>query len=380
MDVNVRRLPGSIEPATLVVTLTAPRRVEVLTSAQAPLRDGQVRIRTRYSGISAGTELTLFRGTNPHLTRRWEPDRRLFGEDGATGKELPTGYPNSAWGYSEVGEVVELGEGVEPAQLALGTTVWGLWGHRGEVVLPAEAVTGRILPDGLDPLCGTFARVGAVALNAVLAADIHIGETVVIFGQGVLGLIATQLATLSGARVIAVDCVPARRDQALEYGARRCLDPRTDDVGSASRDLTGGRGADVCIEISGSYAALHEAVRSAAPGGRVVAAGFYQGEGAGLRLGEEFHHNRIQLVSSQISAAPAGLAERWKPERMHRTVIELIADKDLDVLRMVSHVVPAARAAQAYALLDADPAAALQVVLDFDRVGGENNHAVWSAS
>jgi len=380
MDVDGLRSSRPIEPATLVVTLTAPRRVEVLTSAQAPLRDGHVRVHTRYSGISAGTELTLFRGTNPHLTRRWEPDRRLFAEDQAAEKDISTGYPNSAWGYSEVGEVVELGAGVEPTQLALGTMVWGLWGHRGEVVLPLEAVAGRILPGGLDPLCATFARVGAVALNAVLAADIHVGETVVIFGQGVLGLIVTQLATLSGARVIAVDGVPARLMQAREYGAALCLDPRTDDVGNTCRDLTDGRGADVCIEISGSYAALHEAVRSAAPGGRVVAAGFYQGEGVGLRLGEEFHHNRIQLVSSQISAAPAGLAQRWTPERMHRTVIELIAAKDLDVLRMVSHVVPVARAADAYALLDADPAAALQVVLDFHRVGAEINHTFWSAS
>ena len=120
-----------------------------------------------------------------------------------------------------------------------------------------------------------------------------------------------------------------------------------------------------CIEISGSYAGLQEAIRTAAPGGRVVASGFYQGDGLGLRLGEEFHHNRIQLVSSQISAAPQGIAQRWTPERIHRTVIDLIAAKDLDVLSTVSRIVPVARAAQAFAQLDADPSAELQVVLDF---------------
>jgi 2-desacetyl-2-hydroxyethyl bacteriochlorophyllide A dehydrogenase len=342
----------------LVVALTGPRQVEVLRSPRAPIPPGHVRVRTLYSGISAGTELTLFRGTNPHLDRRWDPDRRLFVDEAAV-----SAYPNTVWGYSEVGEVVELGADVDEA--LLGVTVWGLWSHSGEVVLPVEKIEGRVLPAGFDPLGGTFARVGAVALNAVLAADVHIGETVAVFGQGVLGLITTQLTLGSGADVVAVDGIEARRKQAAAFGAAHVLDPASDDVGERIKELTGGRGADVCIEISGSYRALHEAVRSSAVGGRVVAAGFYQGDGLGLRLGEEFHHNRVQIVSSQISSAPLAIAQRWSPERLHRTVIDLVAAGRLDVQSLVSHVVPAPLAADAYALLDADPASALQVVLDF---------------
>ncbi len=358
MNVAGTGAPHPLDPDPLVVTLTGPRQVEVLPAPRAPLPPGHVRVRTLFSGISAGTELTLYRGTNPHLDRRWDPDRRLFVDEAAV-----SAFPNTAWGYSEAGEVVELGAGADPA--LLGAAVWGLWSHRGEIVLPAEAVADRLLPAGLDPLAGTFARVGAVALNAVLAADLHIGETVAVFGQGVIGLIATQLATGSGADVIAVDGIAARREQAAAFGAAHVLDPVADDVGERIKELTGGRGADVCIEISGSYRALHEAVRGCAAGGRVVAAGFYQGDGLGLRLGEEFHHNRVQLVSSQISSAPLALAGRWSPERMHRTVIELVAAGRVYVMSLVSHVVPAPLAADAYALLDADPASALQIVLDF---------------
>ncbi|MEQ3553694.1 zinc-binding alcohol dehydrogenase [Pseudonocardia nematodicida] len=350
--------PPAPDPGPLVVTLTAPGRVEVLPAPSAPLPAGHVRVRTLYSGVSAGTELTLYRGTNPHANRRWDADRRLFVEEPAT-----AAYPNDAWGYSEVGRITEIGDGVDDG--LHDAVVWGLWSHRGEVVLPVEKVTGRVLPDGLDPLAGTFARVGAVALNAVLAADLHIGETVAIFGQGVIGLIATQLAVAGGARVVAVDGIASRRDRAADCGAAHVLDPAADDVGARLRELTDGRGADVCVELSGAYRALQEGVRSCAPGGRVVAAGFYQGEGAGLRLGEEFHHNRIQLVSSQISSAPAGLASRWSPERMHRTVIDLIAAGELDVVPLVTHRIPARDAASAYALLDHDATAALQVVLDF---------------
>lgn len=358
LDDDVALDPARAEPPALVVTLTAPHHVEVLPTARKPVPAGHVRVRTLFSGISAGTELTLYRGTNPHLDRRWDPAQRLFVRESAA-----DGYPNSAWGYSEVGEVAELGAGV--GSDLLGAVVWGLWGHRGEVELPLDKITGRLLPAGLDPRHGTFARVGAVALNAVLAGDLHIGETVAIFGQGVLGLIATQLAVRSGARVIAVDGIASRREQARTYGAREVLDPAADDVGARMKEITGGRGADVCIEISGSYRALHEAVRGCAAGGRVVAAGFYQGEGIGLRLGEEFHHNRIQLVSSQISGVPHPLAERWTPERLHRTVIELIVAGDLDVQQLISEVVPAPDAARAYTLLDRNPSAALQILLDF---------------
>ncbi len=138
-------------------------------------------------------------------------------------------------------------------------------------------------------------------------------------------------------------------------------------------------GADVTIELSGSYRALHEAVRATAPGGRVVAAGFYQGEADGLRLGEEFHHNRIQLVSSQIGGVPTGLMGRWTPERLHRTFMSLVFDGRVDVAPLISHVVPCDEVADAYRLLDERPGEALQTVLDFRTPAGADQHEEQSA-
>jgi threonine dehydrogenase-like Zn-dependent dehydrogenase len=212
-------------------------------------------------------------------------------------------------------------------------------------------------------LAASFARVGAIALNAVLAADVHLGETVAVFGQGVLGLLVTRLATLNGGSVVAVDTMATRRAAALRHGAVHAVEP----AGAAEeiRRLTGGRGADTCIEISGVYPALHEAIRSVTTAGRVIASGFYQGDGAGLRLGEEFHHNRVQLISSQISGVPPHLAPRWSPERLQHVFMAQLATGAVAVGGLVSHVIPAARAAEAYALLDQRPGEALQVVLDF---------------
>lgn len=345
-----------------VVQFVGPHRVEVVETQPERLGAGAVRVRTLYSGISAGTELTAYRGTNPYLTRVWDEQRRLFVEGDASQT-----YPVVGWGYSEVGEVIEISPDVAGAAgvPAVGDVVWGIWGHRSEAVVPAAKLADHVVPAGLEPLAASFARVGAVALNGVLCADVHLGETVAVLGQGVIGLLATRMATLNGGRVVACDAIPSRLALAQEFGAAETVDVTTESAAERIRVATEGRGADVAIELSGTYRALHEAVRSVGVGGRVVASGFYQGEGNGLRLGEEFHHNRVEIVSSQIGGVPWRLAGRWDQDRMNRTFLRLAADGALDPVRLVTHRVRVADVSEAYELLDQRPADALQVVLDY---------------
>jgi 2-desacetyl-2-hydroxyethyl bacteriochlorophyllide A dehydrogenase len=248
--------------------------------------------------------------------------------------------------------------------VSVGEVVHGVWGHRSEAVLPADDLAGHVLPPGLDPIVGVFVRVGAIALNALLAADLHVTETALVMGQGVIGLLATRLSVLSGATVLAVDRLERRRAVARSFGAAHTLDPTSGgEVAAQVRALTGA-GADVAIELSGAYPALREAIRSVQPGGRVVAAGFYQGPATALDLGEEFHHNRVSLVASQIGGLPTA-TPRWDVARLQRAVLDLVAVGRLDVTALVSNVVLVDDAASAYRLLDEDPSEALQVVLDF---------------
>jgi len=340
-----------------VVRFTSPRVVELAQESSPAVGRGEVRVQTLYSGISAGTELTAYRGTNPYLTRRWDSADRIFVPGAST-----VSYPVDGWGYSEVGRVVEIAADV--SRPAVGDLVWGIWGHREEAVVAAERVRDHVLDPGSAPMAGVFARVGAIALNAVLASEVRLGECLVVFGQGVIGLLVSRLAALSGAEVVAVDAVPARQAAALAGGVRKVLSPE-EDVAGMVRAMTGHRGADVAVEISGSYRALHEAVRSVGVDGRVVAAGFYQGDGVGLRLGEEFHLNRVQVVASQIGGVPAATAPRWSVERLQATFMSLVHDGRIDPVPLVTHLVAAAQAASAYELLDRAPGDALQVVLDF---------------
>jgi threonine dehydrogenase-like Zn-dependent dehydrogenase len=137
------------------------------------------------------------------------------------------------------------------------------------------------------------------------------------------------------------------------------------DAGETIKALTEGRGADVSIELSGVASALHSAVRSTAYNSRVVASGFFQGGATALLLGEEFHHNRIEIVCSQISGVSPRLDHRWDLRRLERTVMRLQADGRVDLSPLISHTFPVADAAEAFALLDERPHEAVQVVLSF---------------
>jgi len=340
------------------VGLDAPRAVRLHSYEPPTTAAHDVAVRTLYSGISAGTELTTFRGTNPYLGKQWDPELRAF-----VPRPTAVSYPVDNWGYSEVGVVVEVGSAV--TSLAVGDTVWGIWGHRSHAVLSENKLATHRLAGGLHPLVGTFDRVGAVALNAVLASQACLGESVAVFGQGVVGLLATQLLRAQGNDVLAIDTLPHRLALAAQWGAIP-LSARDGDLAEAAREHCP-RGVDRVIELSGAYPALHQAIRIAGPEGTVIAAGFYQGGGAALALGEEFHHNQVTVQSSQIGAVPPHLRGRWTRARLHETVMDLYAAGRVDPLPLVSHVLDARDAARAYELLDDPPPDLLQVVLDFTR-------------
>ncbi len=344
----------------VVVRFTGPHAADVHPLDEPPLEPAQVRVHTIYSGISAGTELTAYRGSNLHLTKHWDEKSRVF-VDGDPSFE----YPVEGWGYEEVGRVVEVGADV--SGVVVGDVVFGTWGHKSSARLSGTYAAKRIMPPGADPIIGIFAHIGAIALNAILDADIHVGETVAVFGQGVPVQIVAQLARLNGGEVVAVDAIDSRLQLSKRLGAAHTFNA-ADPVSAATRikTLTGGRGADVSIEISGVYAALQEAIRATAYNSRVVCSGFFQGGGAALMLGEEFHHNRIDIRCSQISGVNPALSQRWDELRLQRTVIELAAAGRIDLETLITHRLPVERAAEAFELLDHRAVEAVQVVLTFD--------------
>jgi 2-desacetyl-2-hydroxyethyl bacteriochlorophyllide A dehydrogenase len=349
-----------------VLVIREPHTVGFDQYQPGPLQSHEVRGLTLYSGVSAGTEMTIYRGSNPYAHKRWDASLKLFLPEAS---EKPF-YP-AVVGYEEVGCVTELGSDVAGVQI--GDCIWGSWGHRTEFVVRDEAAAANILPPNLDPRCGIFARIGAIALNGVLDAGINVGETVAVFGAGVVGLICMALARLSGARVYAVDINPARLSRAERYGDEFI----SQDAALTIKRWTNGRGADVCIEATGNYNALSEAIRSVAYAGKVVSLGFYQGSAGSLYLGEEFHHNRVQVICSQIFAVSPALSHRWDVARLERTIMALQAAGRLDLIPLITQEIPFREAASAYQLLENYPDATVQVALTFSEALQETGCGRW---
>lgn len=343
-----------------LLVFTAPHTTGYQDYEDAPLKPDEVRIKTLYSGISAGTELTFYRGTNPYLSKRWDADHRLF----RTEQQATFAYPVTNLGYEEVGEIVEIGTGV--TDIPVGTQVFGTWGHRTHFVANLDYVRPRLMPDGADPLFGIFSHLGAIALNGIHDADIKLGDTVAVFGLGALGQIVAIMARKSGAKVIAIDLHDSRLEMARALGADVTLNATRDNPAETIKTMTNGLGADVCIEVSGSTAALHEAIRAAAYSARVVAMGFFQGEARGLYLGDEFHHNRINLVCSQISGVSPETSYRWNKLRLWQSAVRLQAEGLFDLRPLITHRAPFERAAEMYSALDQRPDEVLLAALEFD--------------
>src|SRR5688572_25252398 len=339
--------------------LTAIRQLAFEDLPVNPLDPNEVRIRTLHSGISAGTELSQYRGTSPFMSRQWDLANRVFRD-----VETPSWtFPVRNLGYEEAGEIVETGSAVTRGRV--GDRVFGTWGHRTMHVMTEGDAADRLIPAGADPRIGIFSHIGAVALNGAHDARIRMGDLVVVFGLGVPGQIVLQAARASGATVVGVDPVASRRAMAERFGADRTIDPTAASVSDVIKSETQGRGADICIEVSGVPAALAEAIRTVAYASRVVAMGFFQGEARGLHLGDEFHHNRIELISSQISGVAPEASHRWSKLRLWQAAVRLQHEGRLNLLPLITDTVPFAEAPALFARLDAGDPEILQSVLSF---------------
>jgi threonine dehydrogenase-like Zn-dependent dehydrogenase len=195
------------------------------------------------------------------------------------------------------------------------------------------------------------------ATNLVLDGAPRLGERVLVIGQGVVGLLTTALlARFPLARLVALEAVPARARLAAAFGAQVAVDARAALGGDGDND-----GADLTFELSGNPAALDTAIAATGREGRVIVGSFYGRKRAPVDLGGHFHRGRLSIASSQVSHLGPALSARWDRARRRETAFRALAA--LDTAQLITHRVPLGRAADAYRLLAAGPAEALQVLL-----------------
>ena len=334
--------------------IKSPCCVEVEKRAVREPREGEVLVRSLVSGISAGTEMNVYRGTAPQWRMRRDPATGLF----APSDEPDWTYP-LAYGYANAGRVEALGEGVEG--FAEGDAVFTYSPHQTYSTVTAEAV----VPLGAlrDPRHGVFVANLNTALNGILDARLPFGATVVVSGLGVIGQLVAQLARRGGADlIVTIDPVMHRRELSLSLGADATFESGPA-VAEAVRALSTNRGADVVFEVSGSPAALHEAIRIAGLDALVVAMSWYRGSFESLSLGGEFHHNRVQIHSSFVGHINPDLGPLWSVQRRMELVLRLLTE--LDLTPLLTHQFNIREAALAYETVHLQREGLMQCVLDY---------------
>jgi NADPH:quinone reductase-like Zn-dependent oxidoreductase len=349
--------------------------------AGPPLPDGAFDVRTVYSGLSAGTDLSFFKGTHPNLTAAWDTELGLFR------RAAPQhGYPVLRWGYMQVGRVVESRTpGLKPDTL-VAMTYGHRSGYRGDPL--ADRVVA--LPDDLDPILGIYvAHMGPICANALLHAaaeqhgvDVRLladgvrGRRVAVTGAGVVGLLTALFARMHDAEeVVLVEPTIARRAVAEALGFA-VLDPEAEDpavlLKTRWRHAPGDRGADVVFQCRGQATSLALALRLLRPQGTVIDLAFYQSGADAVRLGEEFHHNGLTVRCAQIGRVPRGLAHSWDRERLSaETVAMLRAEGRRITEHVITDVLPIEHAPDLLAALAQRRRHVLQAVFTF----GDEPHA-----
>jgi threonine dehydrogenase-like Zn-dependent dehydrogenase len=272
----------------------------------APLPDpgpDEVLVRTRYSGISRGTETLVFRGEVP--PSQYAAMRAPFQEGDFPG---PVKY-----GYLNVG-VVEAG----PPEL-LGRAVFCLYPHQTGYVVPAGAVVP--VPDGVPPARAVLAGTVETAVNALWDAAPLVGDRIAVVGAGMVGCcVAAVLARFPGVHVQLVDTDPDRARVARALGVEFALPP----------DAAGGR--DLVVHASAAPAGLQRSLDLLAPEGTVIELSWYGDRAVSLSLGGAFHSGRLAIRSSQVgTVAPARRASRTFADRL-ALALDLLRDPAFDAL------------------------------------------------
>jgi 2-desacetyl-2-hydroxyethyl bacteriochlorophyllide A dehydrogenase len=308
----------------------------------------QVLVRAECSVVSAGTETANYAGT--HIDFQ-QPGRRV---------PLPF-RP----GYAMSGTVMAVGSAVE--ELRPGDRVAASANHADWVVVDTNRTRMVRLPDGVSGEQGCLARLSCIAMQGVRLARVALGERVAVFGQGLIGQFARQIAAADGAvATIAVDLVDARLEVARAHGATHLLNPSRDDVRAAIRELTGGDGVEVAIEATGHPPVINDALKVAGFMGRVVLLGSPRGR-VEIDPYTDIHHKGVVVIGAhaRTSADPPNPYHRWSFNEHFRLAVELIHQRRLHTEGLVTHRVSAAQALTVHEALVERPQEHLGVLIDW---------------
>lgn len=349
--------------------------------------ENMVSVRTRASLISTGTEMSTLRsspsGSLPHMVMK-QPNLILMGLQSLKQRgfkktlQLARGTHTlgAPLGYSAAGIIVEVGDTV--SDLAVGDRVAcagaGQANHAEYIAVPRNLVTK--IPDGLSFEAASSVTLGAIALQGVRQADPQLGETIVVSGLGLLGLLTVQLLKANGCIILGIDPDADRRRQALNFGALAAFAPSDLDLIKMLKDTTDGRLADRTIITAATISnePVNQAVLLTRSKGTVVIVGavglsidrgpFYERE-IDLKISRSYGPGRYDAVYEHFGIDYPFAYVRWTENRNMQTYLNLLANGAIRFDPMISATYPIEQAPTAYASLQQGSPKPLAVVLTY---------------
>ena len=304
-------------------------------------------IRNETSIISAGTELARLHGLDNNFD-----------------------YPARP-GYGSIGIIEELGSGIDDFKVGDRVFYAGLHASAQRFEHGVDHQWSRLfpIPDGVDPIDAVVGCMAQIAFTGPHISEVKLGDTVVVYGLGMVGNLAAQLYKLRGARVIGVDPASKRCEVAKACGIEECIDVAPTDQHQAIMDLTNGEGADVTVDAVGHSAIVNNAVQACKMFGQVVLLGTPRAplDGDLTEAFKTIHMNLLTVRGAHMWTMPLnkqrGVAK--DVEWAFATVFEQIRSGALQVRPLISHIIKPDAVPAAYVGLKETPNEYTGAVIDW---------------
>ena len=266
------------------ILFTAPGVAELVEENKPVASEGEVLVRLLRSTVSAGTERANLVG-DPNVSPV---------------KGAAVIFPRRS-GYSSVGIVEGVGEGV--TSVAVGDRVAISWSSHSEYCVSKESEVYK-LPDNVSDAAAALVHIATFPLAAIRKCRLEIGESALVMGLGVLGIVSVELLRAAGATpIIAVDPVAEKRELALKLGADYALDPFAEGFAERVHEITGG-GVDVAIEITGNGGGLDMALDCLRKYARIALLGCTRNSDFTIDYYRKVHGRGITMIGAHTIARP----------------------------------------------------------------------------
>jgi len=335
-----------MDEENVAVVFSKPGTVTLEQRPVPRIEEGQVLIRTSKTLISTGTELTILNGEFPKNSE-WSK----YGI-----------YPFQP-GYDNVGTVVDVGKGVSKELVGKRVATYGA--HARYVSQKQDAL--RFVRNEVSDEEAAFFTIAEIVLNSVRRANVRLGDSVVIYGAGLLGQITAQVCRLCGARPVAVVDVSDQRLKMLpQDSAIMKLNPKETDIEKAIFTHTNGRKADVVFEVTGNPDLIPSEFRVLRRQGRFIVLSSPRGPTL-FDFHDLCNSPSFTIIGTHNSSHPPveTLDNPWTMKRNSELFFDLIVSGEIDVKRLITHRESYKKAPELYKMLLKDRTQAMGVILDW---------------